>query len=74
MVPPNSGVRVQDERDRRVFALALLVTAFEAAVRAGENDFRHGDSFGWAVKSYWEIAAWPISAAKAVDFHPLFVD
>jgi hypothetical protein len=34
-------MRVQDHRDRRVLLLGRMVTAFETARRAGENDFRH---------------------------------
>src|SRR5579859_293998 len=37
-------VRMQDHRDRRILLLRRVITAFEAACGAGENDFRHGRS------------------------------
>ena len=34
-------MRMQDHRNRRVLLLGRMITAFKAARRAGENDFRH---------------------------------
>jgi hypothetical protein len=36
-------MRMQYHRDRRILLLRWVITAFEAACGAGENDFRHGD-------------------------------
>src|SRR5262249_28048094 len=48
-------MRMQDHGDRSVLLLRRMVAAFEAAGRAGENDFRHWDplidvdqSTGWS--------------------------
>ncbi|MDT4869399.1 hypothetical protein FQZ97_1044240 [compost metagenome] len=41
-MPARLGVRVQDQGDRRIRALAGRITAFDAAGGAGQDDFRHG--------------------------------
>ena len=45
--PAMLRVRMQDQRERRVRPLAVMVAAFEPAVGAGKNDIRHPpDPFG----------------------------
>jgi hypothetical protein len=39
-------MRMQHHRDRCVLLLCRVITAFEAARRTGENDFRHEGSLG----------------------------
>jgi hypothetical protein len=36
-------VGMKDQRNRRVFFLALVITTLEATLRAGEHHIRHGD-------------------------------
>ena len=43
-VPPRLGVRVQDQGDRGVRALARRIAAFDATGGAGQDDFRHRGS------------------------------
>jgi hypothetical protein len=42
---PEFGVRMEHQRDRRIGLLARLITAFEPAFRAVEDDFGHGALF-----------------------------
>ncbi len=43
-MPARLGVRMQNQGDGRVGALARRVAAFDAARGAGKNDFRHGSA------------------------------
>jgi hypothetical protein len=71
-------MRVQHHRDRRVLLLGRMITAFEAACRAGENDFRHRDPLmiPWRnqpplCRSIWLFREMNLSRDKGADQAPL---
>ena len=41
IVPPYCGMGMKDQRDRRVFFLALVIAALQTTLGAGEHHIRH---------------------------------